>query len=108
MNQKWADLGKEQEAFAVAISRLILWAHENGIAVRKIDAFRAPSLHGAWGEKKAYGSAYSLHKLKLAQDLWTKNEADYIRLHNKWDDLGGSDRIANDMNHFSFEWMGYR
>lgn len=108
MTQQWKDLGKEQERFAVAISVLILWAHENGIAVRKIDAFRDARVHGKWGEKKAYGAAYSLHKLKLAQDLWTKNEDDYIRLHDKWDELGGAPRIADDMNHFSFEWMGYR
>lgn len=108
MTRKWSELGAYQEEFAVSISRLILWAKLNGIKVRKADGFRAPSVHGAWGVKRAYGAAYSVHKLKLAQDLWTAKQSDYIRLHDQWDKLGGSERIPSDMNHFSFEWNGYR
>lgn len=100
-------LGPYQEEFAYKISLLIVWAWENGIKVRKLDAFRDERLHGKWGEKKGYGAANSVHKLKLAQDLYTANEADHIRLHDKWDELGGAKRIPGDMNHYSFEWNGH-
>lgn len=108
MVKKWEELGAYQEEFAYKISLLIVWAHENGIKVRKKDAFRDERLHGRWGEKKGYGAATSVHKLSLAQDLYTKNDADHVKLHDKWDSMGGAKRIADDMNHYSFEWNGSR
>lgn len=106
MEKKWSELGKYQEDFAITIAKLILWAHENGIAVRMKDSFRDPRLHGEFGVKKGYGAADSVHKLSLAQDLYAKNDLDHVRLHDQWDNLGGAPRIKNDMNHYSFEWNG--
>lgn len=106
--KKWSELGGYQEEFAVAIAWLILWADSQSIKVRIKDAYRAPGLHGAWGERKGYGSAHSSHKVSLAVDLFTPAPIDHVRLHDHWDTLGGSKRIEDDMNHYSFEWQGYR
>lgn len=108
MNQHWSELGKHQEAFAIAIATLILWAAKHDIQVRIKDCYRDPRAHGAWGIKKGYGAANSVHKVSLAADIWTKNEIDYILMHDEWDILGGAERIPGDANHFSFEWQGAR
>jgi hypothetical protein len=58
----------------------------------------------------------STHKAGLAIDLilydddWQPmwNETNYARLHDFWDFIGGSERIENDMNHFSLEHEGVR
>lgn len=108
MSKTWSELGSYQEEFALKISQLIIWAFENGIRVRKADAYRDKRVHGDWGIKKGYGRGYSVHKLKLAQDLWVTNDEDHVRLHDQWDKMGGAPRIAKDMNHYSFEWNGHR
>ena len=107
MNE-WKDLGKRQEQFADAFGQLLAFAATSGIKVRIKDAYRDPRLHGAWGKKAGYGAAYSVHKLSLAVDLYTKNTADHIRLHAHWEKLGGAAMIDVDMNHYSCAWQGYR
>ena len=62
-------LGQKQELFSKLIPKLITKAHELGFDVRIGDLFRDPRVHGAYGEKIGYSSAYSMHKLKLAVDL---------------------------------------
>lgn len=108
MNKKWNELGEYQEEFTFKIALLIHWAFENKIKVRLKDSFRDERLHGKWGEKKGYGAAFSVHKLGLAADLYTENESDHVKLHDKWDKMGGSARIESDMNHYSMEWNGRR
>lgn len=105
----WKDLGSMQEDFAIKISELILWARDNGIRVRKKDCYRDPRVFGDFGSTKpgAYGQKYSVHKLSLAQDLWTKNEEDHRKLHDQWDKMGGAPRINNDMNHYSLKFEGF-
>ncbi len=103
----WKNLGNMQEEFAYALSDLISWCREQGIRVRLKDAYRDPRVHGAWGTKKGYGAANSVHKVSLAQDIYTKNYSDYSRMHDKWDELGGAPRIAGDINHFSFRFEGH-
>lgn len=101
-------LRAKQEEFALAISELILWAGQRGIAVSIGDVFRDPRVHGKMGEDKGYGNRNSCHKLKLAADLNLLNDADHVTLHDHWDTLGGAQRIAGDMNHYSFGWQGMR
>ena len=105
---KWADIGRRQEEFAVAFGRLLLFASQAGIPVRVKDAYRDERAHGKWGEKKGYGAAFSLHKLSLAVDLYTSTASNYDILHDYWDSVGGAKRIEGDGNHFSFSWQGYR
>jgi hypothetical protein len=66
-------LGEKQELFFRLEARLLSKALEicdrEGITIRGGDAFRDARVHGIYGEKKSYASAYSLHKLKLARDL---------------------------------------
>ena len=98
----------KQEQFAIAIAQLILHADSLGIGVSFGDAYRDPRLHGEMGVQKGYGNKNSCHKARLAVDLNLVDPADHVRLHDYWDKLGGSKRIDNDMNHYSFEWQGIR
>lgn len=104
------ELGKLQEQFSRLHPRLIdkAWeiADKNGTTVRLGDLYRAPSIFGEFGEVKGYGSAFSCHKLKLAQDIhFIKGGAitdeGHKELHDWWDTVGGSKRIPQDMNHYS-------
>jgi len=104
----------KQQQFAVALAGLILHANKRGLLVTFGDAYRDPRLHGAMGITKGYGAKNSCHKLRLAVDLnlvidgkLAGPEA-YAPLHDYWDTVGGSKRIAADMNHFSFEHNGFR
>lgn len=108
-------LVQKQQQFAVAISKLILYADSIGLPVTLGDAYRDPRLHGAMGEKKGYGSANSCHKLRLAEDLNIIKDgkiapiSDYEKLQKYWrENLGGSEMIAEDSNHFSWPHGKYR
>ncbi len=101
-------LREKQEAFAVALAKLILFADSKGIEVSIGDVFRDPRLHGKLGEAGGYGHKNSCHKLKLAADLNLLNEKDHELLHDHWDSIGGAARIAGDMNHYSWGWQGMR
>lgn len=62
------------------------------------------------------GHPNSTHKAGLAADIllydrdfnWLPDPENYVLLHDFWDTLGGAERIANDMNHFSIEHNGVR
>lgn len=112
-------LSEKQAEFARNIGRLITWAFENGYSLTFGDGYRAPSLHGDFGEKKAYGAAHSVHKLRLAVDFnlfidgeyQTSTEA-HRPLGEYWKSLHplarwGGDFPGGDGNHYSFEHEGY-
>jgi hypothetical protein len=100
-------LREQQEDHAIRISKLILWANEQGIKIAKGDGFRDPRVHGEFGEKKAYGHTYSCHKLKLADDLYINDVSHHVKMHDKWDELGGAKRLLHDMNHYSSGYGKY-
>ena len=108
------EMVKKQQAFAKAVAQLILHADAIGLPVTLGDAYRDPRLHGAMGVKQGYGAANSCHKLRLALDLniikggKLAGEAEYAKLHEFWDTVGGSPFIADDMNHFSFQHGKFR
>lgn len=61
------------------------------------------------------GHPRSLHKMGLALDLHLYLDGEYVTtagphsdLHDLWDLLGGSERIAGDMNHYSVAHGGMR
>ena len=106
---------QKQQQFAVAISKLILYADSIGLPVTLGDAYRDERLHGKMGEKKGYGAANSCHKLRLAVDVNIIKDgkiapiSDYEKLQKYWrENLGGSEMIANDSNHFSWQDGPYR
>jgi hypothetical protein len=92
-------LRTKQEEFVVAVGKLIQAATNSGITLSFGDAYRV---------KLGYGAAKSCHKSRLAVDFNTLFENDHNHLHDIWDTLGGSKRIADDMNHYSFDWQGMR
>ena len=112
-------LGQKQERFARAHPRLVDKAIEIGskwgCGVRLGDLFRDPRTNGEMGIKMGYGAANSCHKLKMAQDINFVRESaivgdgpEHKELHDFWDGMGGSKRIAEDINHYSFDHNGFR
>lgn len=99
------------------IGKLILFAYEQGYELTVGDFYRDPRLHGEHGNKKGYGAAKSVHKLRLAGDLNLFINDEYITssdhpawfvLHEYWESLGGAKSVPNDANHFSVEIWGCR
>ena len=100
------------------LPRLIDKAHELGYEIRGGDLFRDPRAFGDMGEKGVYGHRNSAHKLKLAIDLNITKDGVYLNgnaatqahneIHDFWDTLGGAERIAHDLNHYSLERGGFR
>jgi len=111
-------LGDKQRRFNKEISAFMHWANSlPGYAFTDGDAARDKRTNGEYGEKKGYGSAYSVHKLRLARDYNLFYLGEYIKSsdHPAWDILhqmwemkhGGASRIKGDANHFSFAHNGH-
>ena len=112
-------LSERQCDFTLATAKLIIYAYDIGVKLTYGDAYRDPRVFGQAGISKGYGRPSSCHKIRLAVDFNLFKNGYYIadtsesimlydKLHDKWDELGGSKRILNDLNHFSFEHNGRR
>ena len=110
-------LGDKQRKFTLMIGKLIVFAYEQGYELTVGDFYRDTRLHGEHGAKKGYGSAKSVHKLRLAGDLNLFVNGEYITssehhawsvLPGYWESLGGAKAVPNDANHFSVEMWGCR
>lgn len=105
----WHKLGKKQEEFTAALGRLLLYAEAIGARPRLRDVYRDERAFGKYGEPgPAYGHPRSTHKVALAADIITADISYHERMHDFWDLLGGSERIADDLNHYSFKWENVR
>ena len=102
-------LSQKQQAFTRAIVDLISYGHSLGYGFTLGDAFRADTC--------THGHKNSTHRVRLALDLNLFIDGVYITdgnheawylLHDYWDLIGGSQRISEDMNHFSFSHNGVR
>lgn len=105
-----SELGELQEKFPLMLANLIIYIYEQGYTVRFGEGYDDDGV----GHKKN-----SLHYIKLAIDLnlfkdgvWLDKGIEMEKAHNlihdKWDSLGGADRIMNDLNHYSLEYRGMR
>lgn len=109
-------LGDKQRVFARMVADLILFAYERGYELTLGDAYRDPRVHGQHGRKKSYGSANSVHKLRLAIDLnlfkggkFLQKTEDHKELGEFWESIGGSwGGRFNDGNHYSLEHNGFK
>jgi hypothetical protein len=111
-------LGKKQEKFARLLPALLNHIHLMGYEARLGDLFRDSRVHGDVGVKMGYGHKNSCHKLKLAIDINLTKDGVYLegaaaqiahnQIHDYWDMVGGSERIAHDLNHYSLEHQGMR
>ncbi len=110
--------GDKQRHLCYVLAHMELYAFLMGFSLVREDARRATSVHGKFGEKKSYAAAYSVHKLKLAQDYSIFKNGRYLQgkeadeafnfLHDFVDRLGLAKRIKGDLGHFSMEHQGYR
>ena len=71
-------LGEKQELFARLLPFLLMKACILGLNIRVGDLFRDPRVHGAYGEKKGYSAKHSMHKLKLAVDLYIVKDGNLL------------------------------
>lgn len=103
-------LRQQQSRFARKVADLIIQAEAMGFEVTLGDAYRDPRVHGAFGEKKAYGSAKSFHKQRLAIDLNLFKDGKFLQgtdahrpLGEWWESQGGTwGGRFNDGNHYSW------
>ncbi len=107
-------LGQKQRRFGRMVAALLNKALEMGYEYTFGDAYRDTSLHGDFGQKRGYGAAKSLHKLKLAIDLnlfrdgkYLSSTEDHRPLGEWWESIGGTwGGRFNDGNHYSLEHNG--
>ena len=111
-------LSDTQWEFLQCLAKLIRYADKNGYKLTGGDLYRDPRLHGQFGEKDGYGSAGSVHKLRLAVDLnlfvdgeFRADTEAHRPLGNYWKQLHplarwGGDFSNPDGNHYSFEYWG--
>lgn len=109
-------LRQKQSRFALMIGKLIIKANELGYELTFGDAYRDPRVFGKNGEKKAYSSANSLHKLRLAVDFNLFKDGKYMpftedhrELGEYWESIGGTwGGRFKDGNHYALEHDGYK
>jgi hypothetical protein len=115
-------LSAKQRRFTKCLGLLTKQIERLGYEWTEGDGYRDPRVHGEWGVKGSYAAAFSVHKLRLAQDinLWVDGEyitdGDHIayqQLGEFWEGLDpdarwGGNFKSNDANHFSFEHEGYK
>lgn len=111
-------IGEKQRHFCKSLTRIEILAYSLGYELVREDAFRDTRLHGGWGVKSGYSAAYSVHKIKLAQDYSVFLDGVYLtghgadnafnKMHDLGDKLGLAERIDGDLGHFSMEHQGYR
>lgn len=109
-------LGDKQRLFTSLISKLIIFAYENGYELTFGDAFRDHRLHGKIGVKLGYGHPKSNHKNRLAVDFNLFKDGKYLtasddhkELGEYWESLHPDCRWGgrfNDGNHYSMEYQG--
>lgn len=104
----------KQFKFTRAYPLLMLYANYIGYELSDGDAYR--------DIRCSYGHPDSTHRSRLARDFnifkIIDGEENYLKgydatkafnkLHDFWDMLGGSERIKNDLRHFSFKHNGVR
>ncbi|MCU7836523.1 MAG: M15 family peptidase [gamma proteobacterium symbiont of Taylorina sp.] len=111
-----SELLDKQHQFTRAYPLLMLYAQYLGYELSDGDAYR--------DSRCQYGHPDSTHRSRLARDfnifddIDSDGDEDYLEdeeaeeafnlLHDFWDMLGGSERIKNDLRHFSFEHKGVR
>lgn len=100
-------LGSKQRRFTYMVAQLILTAYDMGYELTFGDAYRDP--------RTTYGHPESLHRKRLAVDLnifkdgvYLKDGTGHDELHDWWDTMGGAERIAADLNHYSLAYGGMR
>jgi hypothetical protein len=105
-----SELGDEQRKFTLMLGRLIVYAYNIGYELTLGEGYDDDGI----GHMKG-----STHYVRLGQDLnlflnkvWLDKgpemEKGFNLLHDKWELMGGAKRIAGDLNHFSFEYLGKR
>jgi hypothetical protein len=105
-----SELGDKQRKFTLLLGRMIVYAYNMGYELTLGEGYDDDGI----GHMKG-----STHYVRLGQDLnlflngmWLDKgpemEKGFNLLHDKWELMGGTKRIAGDLNHFSFEYLGKR
>jgi len=103
-------LGDRQRKFTLMIGKLIIHAYELGYELSFGRGAVSEAANTADG-----GHKNSTHLYKLGQDFNIFKDGVYLQdgtghdeLHDFFDELGGAERIEDDLNHYSLEWRGIR
>lgn len=106
-------LREKQSQFVRMLARLFLHAELLGYELTLGRGYASKEANAADG-----GHKRSLHLDRLAQDLNVFVDGQFLRgaaakdahnrLHDYWDEIGGAERIAADLNHYSLPHGGMR
>ena len=114
-------LGDKQKLFSRLLADLIYGIYAMGYSCSMGDGFRDSRVHGDYGQKEGYSATYSLHKLRLAQDInLMDRDGNWIQDsdHPAYKEVGafwksrhelcewGGEPGRNDANHFSLSHDG--
>lgn len=105
-----SELLEKQMAFPLMLAHLIIFVYENGYTMTFGEGYDDDNI----GHMRN-----SNHYIKLAQDInlfldgvflekGPEMEKGHGLLHDKWDTLGGAQRISKDLNHYSVLYQGRR
>jgi hypothetical protein len=105
-----SELNILQRKFTFMVAQLITFAYFLGYEL---------TLGEGYDDDRVGHMKNSTHYIRLGQDLnlfkdgvWLdrglKMEEGFNRLHDFWDLIGGAERIAKDLNHFSVSYQGVR
>lgn len=105
---------QKQFRFMRMKAQLYAFAWKSGYEITQGDGYRDPRVFGKQGERKGYGESFSLHKVRLAEDLnlfkngkFLTATEDHEPLGIYWESLGGSwGGRFGDGNHYSLEHEG--
>ena len=110
-------LGKKQERFSRAYWQLLGYAHSRGYGVRQGEGLRTKE-QSEWYSQRGLGIVNSVHRLKLAHDIYLSVDGEllwdgfpYRDCGEFWCSLGddhrwGGNMLRRDVYHFSFLHKG--
>ncbi len=106
-------ISAKQQRFTVMLAMLTLYAASLGFGLTLGRGYVSEGANEAVG-----GHKKSLHLSRLGQDYNVYKDGRWLRgqvgkdahslLHDFWDTLGGAERIAKDLNHYSLAHWGMR
>ena len=99
-------LGTEQERFSLMVAKLITYAYTLGYKIRLGEGYNAAGTGHMKGSTRYVKLAIDINLFK--DGVYLTDGADHSILHDYWDSLGGAERIAKDLNHYSIAWQGVR
>jgi hypothetical protein len=102
-------LSEKRVAFTLAQAKLVVFAYEElGLYLAGDYWKRCPDCPKNTLKYSCHEDALAIDFIVYLRGIPLADLSVFNKLHDKWDELGGSERIEGDLGHFSFEHNGVR